>query len=676
MESLETQLTKLGMAAPLAQRIVQQLNKDKTATPEQRWQHLLTLLQTTPTLPFAIHQLLYTTVYPEWNKIPAPAWFPDPKTIQQSHIKQLMQEKGFSTYEQLHQWSVKEYANFWQTLTTRLNIKFDTPYSTLVDISAGVESPRWFKDATLNIVNSCFNHNPSTPAIIYQSEQGELQTMSYVELQQLVQRIASSLKQTLQPGDRVAIIMPMDPYAVATYLGAIMAGCCVVSIPDSFAAEEIEKRLVIAKVKMVFTQDVILRDGKRLPLYDRILKAHAPVTVVIPVNATAQVLRQEDKVWQDFLSANADFTPLACQPDDYINILFSSGTTGAPKAIPWTHTTPIKCMSDAYLHHDLHPGDIFCWPTNLGWMMGPWLIFACLGNQATIALFDGVPNGKKFGQFIQDAKVTHLGVVPTIVKSWRSSQCMEDLDWSHIKLFTSTGETSNVEDMQYLMALVNYRPIIEYCGGTEIGGAYITATLIHPCAPSAFTTSALGLDFIIIDEQGKPSDYGEVALIPPSIGLSTTLANKDHHEVYYADMPTYKDKILRRHGDQIQHFANGFYRLHGRADDTMKLSGIKISANEIEAVLHLFAPVYETAAIAVEPSAGGPSQLIVFAIPLSNAKDNINMLKQEIQNVIKEHLNPLFKVHDVVIVDILPRTASNKIMRRKLKDQYAKGDHP
>ena len=240
-------------------------------------------------------------------------------------------------------------------------------------------------------------------------------------------------------------------------------------------------------------------------------------------------------------------------PADAVNILFSSGTTGEPKAIPWTQTTPIKCAVDAHFHQDVHPGDVLVWPTNLGWMMGPWLIFGSLMNRATIGLFYGAPTGRAFGEFVQDSRATVLGVVPSLVKTWRTSGCLAGLDWSAIKVFTSTGECSHADDMRWLMQQAGGKPVIEYCGGTEIGGAYITGTLARPCIAGTFNTPTLGLDVVILDEQGQPADSGEVFLLPPSIGLSNSLLNKDHHEVYFAGTPPGPGRaILRRHGDEME----------------------------------------------------------------------------------------------------------------------------
>jgi acetyl-CoA synthetase len=306
-------------------------------------------------------------------------------------------------------------------------------------------------------------------------------------------------------------------------------------------------------------------------------------------------------------------------------------------------------------------------------MMGPWLVYAALINRATIALHYGIPTTREFGQFVEAAGVTMLGLVPSIVSAWKSSGCMAGLDWSGIRAFSSTGECSNSTDMLFLMSLAGYKPVIEYCGGTEIGGGYITGTVVQPSAPGTFSTPALGSDLVILDEQGKRADCGEVFLIPPSMGLSEQLLDRDHHEVYYADTPLGPEgQLLRRHGDQMERFANGYFRAHGRVDDSMNLSGIKISSAQIEEVVGSVDGIRETAAIAVSPPEGGPSRLIVYVVPSGQSQADAENLKSAMQQEIRSRLNPLFKIHDVVFTDALPRTASNKVTRRTLRAEYEK----
>jgi acetyl-CoA synthetase len=221
--------------------------------------------------------------------------------------------------------------------------------------------------------------------------------------------------------------------------------------------------------------------------------------------------------------------------------------------------------------------------------------------------------------------------------------------------------------MLYLMHLACYRPVIEYCGGTEIGGGYITGTVVQPSIPATFTTPALGLDLVILNEAHEPASTGEAFLIGPSIGLSWRLLNREHDAVYYADTPLHNGAPLRRHGDEIQQLPNGHWRVIGRCDDTMNLGGIKVGCVEIERVLNHVDGVLETAAVAESPTGGGPSRLVVFAVLKPGVDSTSDALLPLMRQAVRTQLNPLFHVDRVEIVSSLPRTASNKVMRRELR---------
>jgi acetyl-CoA synthetase len=167
-----------------------------------------------------------------------------------------------------------------------------------------------------------------------------------------------------------------------------------------------------------------------------------------------------------------------------------------------------------------------------------------------------------------------------------------------------------------------------------------------------------------------PADNGEAFIVPPSIGLSNTVLNQDHHEIYFSGTPPGPHgQVIRRHGDEMQNLGGGYWRALGRADDTMNLGGIKISSAEIEQVLQSVPQAKETAAIAISPD-GGPSQLIIYAACYAGQPLVKSVLQNSMQDCIKRDLNPLFKIHDLVLVDALPRTPSNKVMRRVLRDRY------
>lgn len=606
---------------------------------------------------------------------PRPIWIPSDKDHWESNSGRWMAELGLKNFAEFHRWSVTQRGLFWQRAVERLEIRFRVAAQAALKPNGDAKHPIWFEGARLNIVESCFQSPAEAPAIVYQRPGQPLQRMSYGELRKMTNRVANSLRKLdCLPGDSIAVVLPMTAISVPIYLGILAAGCQVVSIADSFAAPEIAARLRIANAKWVITYDFQDRGGKRLELFSRVLEASSTPAIVIPVDehsSSSIRLRVQDLAWSQFLVNEDSFEPFIADPTDTINVLFSSGTTGEPKAIPWNHLTPIKCAIDGFCHQNIQPGWVCSWPTNLGWMMGPWLIFATLINRGTIGLFEDAPIGRGFGQFIESAKVNLLGVVPTIVKAWRNSGEMEPFDWSSIQVFSSTGESSQAADMIYLSALAGIRPIIEYCGGTEIGGGYITSSVCEPNFPAAFNTPALGIDFVLLDERDQRASEGELFLIPPSIGLSIRLLNRDHDKTYFEGTPQLPDApVLRRHGDHFRRIDNKLglhlYQAGGRVDDTMNLGGIKISSAEIERVLNQLPGVVETAAVAFSRE-GGPDELKVFVVGQAGLDHPKLLTSMNAQ--LKQLLNPLFKVSEVRIVSQLPRTASGKVMRRELRQK-------
>ena len=308
-----------------------------------------------------------------------------------------------------------------------------------------------------------------------------------------------------------------------------------------------------------------------------------------------------------------------------------------------------------------------------------------------------------------------------MVNAWRLSKTVEGSDWGRIRCFSSSGEASSPEAYHWLMAtggyaprrvsdtaraagrpgshvlrpasplsLYRYKPVIEYCGGTEIGGGFLTGTMLQPCAPSTFTTPSIGARICLLHDDGSrseghtaPPGKGELALHPPMLGTSTRLLNRDHDECYYAGMPSAPGPVgvnggapitLRRHGDAMERLPSGAYRAHGRIDDTMNLNGVKVSSAELEAACNrAHDAVLETAAVGVPPPGGGPEKLHVFVV-LKKGQEAppLNKLKILFNKAMAQALGPGYYTEGVHAVDSLPRTASNKVMRRVLRDNLEK----
>ena len=715
-------------ADPTQQDLVQQ---------DRAWQDFVERTQR-ESLPFEDHLEAYHRIFdgrrPEDG--PPAAWTPDEETVRRSNLRASMDAVGIDRYEDFHAWSVQDRPAFWAHTLQRLGVVFTRPPDTILDLAGGVRQPRWLPGAEMNIVDSCFTADRDRPAVFTPgADDDSLSTITYGELECLVNRLANGLvDRGLAPDRAIALYMPLSLECVTAYLAIIRAGSRVVSIADSFPAAEVRSRMAIAGADCIVTMDHIVRGGKTIPLYDTVVEAGASTVIVVPTGGRASPqgghaspqgyqaspegghaspqgeqssrrgrnearIRDGDISWPDLFSSDDTFESVTGDPYRTTNVLFSSGTTGDPKAIPWTHLTPLKGAMDGLYHQDIRPGDVTAWPTNIGWMMGPWLIYATLVNGAAMALYPGTTSEAGYPRFIQRAGVTMLGVIPSLVRTWRHSGATDGVDWSSVRVFSSTGEPANRADYLWLMSRAGYRaPVIEYLGGTEIGGGHLACTVLQPCSPATFTTANLGVDFIIKDEEGREVEEGgtgELYLRPPALGMSQQLLNGDHEEVYYAGCPAGTcGEVLRRHGDHAQRLHHGYFRAQGRADDGMNLGGILVSPLDLERIVDGHPDVYESAAVAVQPEGEGAERLVIFIVPetgsvytgaISNpvaisdpesypdrdpaADLKTETMKEKLQAMISAELNPLFKIYNVKIAADLPHTASGKLVRRALRDQ-------
>ena len=264
-----------------------------------------------------------------------------------------------------------------------------TTHATLEDEFRGLKSVNYLSNARLNIADACFPAEymsgtagaagGNVPAIVYANDDDPtlLLTYSHLQLSTLANQIALALQShyAFTPGQTVGICMPMSPEAVAAYIGIIKAGGAVVSIADSFSEVEIATRMALANATIIFTQDVIRRGDKVLPLYTRVVAAGPVNIIVIPLDnhtchPTVHLRPSDSSMYTILPPADSDavlnYKSVIVPASHICNVLFSSGTTGEPKAIPWYHSNPIKAAIDGHIHQDVQPGDVVCWPTNLG----------------------------------------------------------------------------------------------------------------------------------------------------------------------------------------------------------------------------------------------------------------------------------------------------------------------
>ncbi|MEN8239876.1 MAG: AMP-binding protein, partial [Actinomycetota bacterium] len=264
----------------------------------------------------------------------APAWEPDDGAIGRANLTRAMRQHGFTDFKDFHRWSIGEPDEFWKFVIDELEIDFVRAPSRIRG-SDDPTDPQWLPDAGFNIVTSCLDHDPAAPAIVMGRTSG-IETVTVADLTSRIAGFAAGFAAAgFGVGDAVAIVMPMNIEAVVAYLGTIAAGGVVVSIADSFAPHEIATRLAITSPVAVITQTRAIRAGRSLPMYAKCTEAGQTPCVVVDAGGGAE-LRDQDVMWDDFVVAGSVLDPVPLPAAAHTNILFSSGTTGDPKAIPWT----------------------------------------------------------------------------------------------------------------------------------------------------------------------------------------------------------------------------------------------------------------------------------------------------------------------------------------------------
>jgi acetyl-CoA synthetase len=610
------------------------------------------------------------------------AWEPSLERIAEANVTRLMRAAGVETIDELRRRSVADIDWFWDLVVKDLGLPFDKPYTRVRDSSRGIAWTTWFTDGQLNVASACVDRwredelVAGSPAIIYEDESGAVQRLSYAELAVAVDRAAAGLRAAgIGKGDAVGVLLPMSPEAVIAAYAIAKVGALYVPLFSGFAATAIASRLNDAQAKLVFTTDWSWRRGRQTPLkavLDEALPACPSVrTVVVAERDGPETQRSAiDVTWAAF--APAIDGPVPAEPtsaEDVLLLGYTSGTTGKPKGAVHTHAGfLVKVASEVAYEFDIRQGDVFFWLTDMGWVMGPLSTFGTHALGATLLLYEGAPDTPDPGRLWRIAErheVTMLGVSPTLIRALKphGDALPASYDLSAVRVFGSTGEPWDEDSYTWLSRVVGQSrvPIINFSGGTEVGGAFLAPFVVEPIKPCSLGGPSLGMDVDVFDAAGSPvrDQLGELVCRQPWPAMTRGVwgDSERYHNAYWSTFPG-----VWRHGDWAKVDSEGQWFLYGRSDEAINVAGKRVGPAEVEGVLVAHDAVAEAAAVGV-PDATKGEAIWCFWTPAGGQAD----VSDELATRVGRQLGKPFTPSRVMRVDALPKTRSAKILRRAIR---------
>ncbi len=615
-------------------------------------------------------------------------WRPGPEYIEKAHLTEFMRRHGIASFQELMTRSTSDVPWFTEAVLDYLDIQFYQPYSQVVDLSRGIQLPAWCVNGRMNIVHNCIDKwqatkKASRTAISWEGEEGPVRSLSYAELSMQVNQAANALKALgIKKGDAVGLFMPMTPEIVIALLAVAKLGGVILPLFSGYGAGAVASRLADAEAVALFTCDGAFRRGKPVEMKSIADEAAAQLPHLkhlIVLQRTGQDIPMQpsrDHWWHELVARQSTTCETEqTSAEDPLMIIYTSGTTGRPKGALHTHCGfPVKAAQDMAFGTDVHAGDVMYWMTDMGWMMGPWLVFGTLLLGATMFLYDGAPDfpaPDRLWKLAADHRVTHLGVSPTLIRSLipHGDEMHQKHDLSCIRFFASTGEPWNPEPWKWLFEKVGQgkRPIINYSGGTEISGGIVMGNPLLPLKPCAFSGPCPGMAAEVVDENGQPvrNAVGELVLTAPWIGMTRG---------FWKDEQRYLDTYWNRwpgtwvHGDFAAIDSDGLWYILGRSDDTIKIAGKRLGPAEVESILVRHPAVVESAAIGVPHEVKG-SELVVLVV-LKAGFAPADALVSELKTMIIAEMGKPLAPKEILFVADLPKTRNAKVMRRMIRAAY------
>ena len=612
--------------------------------------------------------------------------------------------KSKSDYDQQYQASITDPKNFWSKIAE--NFFWFKKFSEVSNCDLSRAQIEWFKDGKTNISYNCLDrhleYSGDKTAIIWESNDPseKNQKLTYKELHEQTCQLANLLiAHGIKKGDRVCIYMPMIPQGIIAMLACARIGAVHCVVFAGFSAKSLAGRIQDSGAKILITADLLFRGDKKIELLEIAKEAVAKCDCIKDVvvylrfsgprhedgvtNSLSVSPRLHDGVdldgknfiiWQDEIAKySTENKPEICDSEDPLFILYTSGSTGKPKGI--LHSTAGYMVYAAYSFKNVfqyQENEIFFCSADIGWITGhSYLVYGPLLNGATILMFEGVPTHPtpaRFWELIEKHKVNIFYTAPTAIRALmqKGDSFVEGHNLSSLKTLGTVGEPINEEAWQWFFEKIGNKkcPIVDTWWQTETGGIMISSMSgVFDSKPAHAGLPLPGIVPVLFDDAGKKitekNKIGNLCLSQPwpSMARGVWGDKEKFFKNYYEQFPNHYFA-----GDGAFQSDEGFYRIIGRTDDVIKVSGHRLGTAEIENAINSHAKVSESAVIGVPHEIKGEA-IYAFVITKNSAQN----LEKEIIEIIQKEIGAIARPEKIYLVDDLPKTRSGKIMRRILK---------
>jgi acetyl-CoA synthetase len=618
-------------------------------------------------------------------------WSPRRSDLDRSRLLALVRRSGCDDLDALHLRAIDDPEWFWREVVDDLGIRFDEPFEQVLDTSAGREFPSWYHGGRLNLATTCVDQWANGPAgqkvaVVWEDEAGRSASLTYAALASSVDALARYLRsQGIKPGDRVALFMPPILEVAVVLFACAKVGAIVVPSFSGYGPVPLATRTAASGARILITADGFIRKGKTIAMKsvadDALRDAPAVERVIVAGHTGIGTAMQagRDVLWTDALTAgrasseSAETIPL--DPNHPVLVTYSSGTTGLPKGIVHSHGGFITRVGfDLGYAFDIQADDTLLWISDPGWILGPITLVGATMFHATVVLYEGAPDRPDPGRLWDLAarhQATVVGASPTAVRGMMAAgnEHLKGRDVSGVRAFASTGEAWDRSSWNWLFETVGggTRPILNYSGGTEVGGGIITCYTVLPQRPGAFSGPVVGTDADVVDANGESlrGALGELVIrnLVPGMTHGFWQDNERYLETYWSQYPG-----LWTHGDLATVDEAGYWTIAGRSDDTMKVSGKRVGPAEVESAITAHPSVAEVATIGIPDAMRGDS--IACFVVLRPGSEASPTLADDIRRVVGEQLGRTLIPDEIWFVPALPKTRTGKIVRRAIRARH------